>query len=125
MPEITWTEGFSVGVPLMDEQHQRLIALINATQPPCDAGAVQKMFDYADLHFKVEEEMLRNRRYPELDQQLQEHSRFLEHAHSFLAKDLADPRVCDELNRFLCSWLSHHILEIDMKYKHFLLPVKG
>ncbi len=123
--EITWTEGFSVGVPLMDEQHKTLIALINSTQPPCTTDAVRKMFEYAELHFQVEEVMLKGKRYPQLPEQLNEHKLFLAKAQSYLSKNLADPAVCNELNRFLCKWLSLHILEIDMKYKHFLLPAKG
>lgn len=123
--EITWTDGFSVGVPLMDEQHKKLIALINATQPPCTTDAALKMFEYAELHFHVEETMLLDKRYPQLPEQLNEHKLFLAKAQSCLTKNIGDPAVCKELNLFLCKWLSHHILEIDMKYKHFLLPAKG
>jgi hemerythrin-like metal-binding protein len=123
--ELVWTNGFSVGVPLMDEQHKRLIVLINATQDRCSKDTIKAMFDYADLHFKTEEKMLQERNYPGLGEQLNEHVRFLEHSNEFLSKNLSDAAICTELNRYLCVWLSHHILEIDMKYKHFLLPVKG
>ena len=129
MPQMIWTTGFSVGVPLMDAQHKRLIALINATDRLTDvhamADAIHQMFEYAHMHFRVEEELLRAKGYPELEQQLHEHALFFEQATAFLSKKLTDPKVKAELNGFLCKWLSHHILEVDMKYKHFLLPVKG
>lgn len=128
MPEIKWTEGFSVGVPLMDEQHQRLIALINATNGRPDERGMEEnikaLFAYADLHFHEEEKLLRDKRYPELGNQLREHAHFLKKAADFAARVSRDPNVCEQLNAFLCGWLSRHILEVDMKYKHFLLPVR-
>ncbi|MFO7534870.1 MAG: bacteriohemerythrin [Kiritimatiellia bacterium] len=127
MAEIKWTSGYSVGVPLMDEQHKRLIDLINTTGGPGDerttAEAIRQMELYAELHFKAEEEMLREKNYPELPFQIEEHRRFFQKTDEFAAKDLADPAVRGHLHSFLCRWLSHHILEVDMKYKHFLLPV--
>ncbi len=126
MAEITWSEGFSVGVPLMDDQHKRLIDLINATDGICDEAtmkeAIRSMFDYAQLHFHDEEDLLRSRHYPELNGQIHDHHHFIAQAREFASQDLNDPKMCARLNTFLCTWLSHHILEVDMKYKHFLLP---
>jgi hemerythrin len=127
MLQLTWANGFSVGVPLMDEQHKRLIDLINATGGPGDAPAtaeaIRQMELYAKLHFRSEEVLLREKHYPELPIQIEEHRRFFQKTDEFAAKDLADPAVRGHLHSFLCRWLSHHILEVDMKYKHFLLPV--
>ena len=126
MPVIQWTEGFSVGVPLMDEQHKRLIDLINATQFPCDERAltvgIAKMFDYAAVHFQAEEALLRSRQYPGLAVHIGEHQQFREKAQDLASRNLRDPHISAQLNAFLCRWLSDHILETDMKYKHFLLP---
>lgn len=128
MAELTWSEGFSVGIQLMDDQHKRLIDLINATDGSCDERtmieAIQSMFEYAEHHFHDEEDMLRNAHYPELTIQMNDHRSFIAKARDFASRDLNNPKVCAELNTFLCTWLSHHILEVDMKYKHFLLPAK-
>lgn len=121
MQGIVWNERFSVGVPAMDEQHKRLIDLINGLQTSDNVGIVfdtiMGMFDYASEHFRSEERLLRSAGYSELPTQEREHKVFLEKAIDFSKKDLRDPQACKEIVLFLRSWLLHHILEEDMKYK--------
>jgi len=121
MQGLIWNERFSVGVPAMDAQHQRLIGLINSLRATDDAGiafdTIMGMFDYATTHFRAEEELLRQAGYSELQTQLREHKAFLDKAVEFSKKDLADPQICSQITGYLRDWLRHHILEEDMKYK--------
>jgi hemerythrin-like metal-binding protein len=121
MQGIIWNERFSVGVPAMDAQHQRLIGLINSLRATDDAGiafdTIMGMFDYALVHFKAEESLLSQAGYSELPTQQREHKVFLDKAVELSKQDLADPTICTQITSFLRSWLVHHILEEDMKYK--------
>ena len=118
---IVWNDQFSVGVPRMDAQHRQLIDLINALHPDTDADSASKvisgMFDYASLHFAEEEELLRQVGYSELHTQQREHQSFLLKASEFSKSDLHKPELCAQSSDFLRSWMLHHILEEDMKYK--------
>ena len=105
----------------MDEQHKRLIDLINRLRASEDMGiafdTIMGMFDYASVHFRAEEALLRKAGYSELPTQEREHQLFLDKAVVFSKKDLSDPRMGTEIVLFLRTWLLHHILEEDMKYK--------
>ncbi len=121
MQGILWNDRFSVGVRTMDEQHKRLIDLINTLRASDDVGiafdTIMGMFDYASVHFRAEEDVLRQAGYSQLATQEAEHKAFLDKAVEFSKKDLSDPRIGTEIIAFLRGWLLHHILEEDMKYK--------
>ena len=61
MEEIVWMNEFSVGVKEMDEQHKKLIAMINLliadqkslTAPETIAKLLTEMTDYAQEHFRA------------------------------------------------------------------------
>jgi len=121
MQEIVWHERFSVGVPSMDAQHKHLIELLNGLRSSNDENTayntIMSMFDYARIHFRDEESLLRQAGYSELPAQILEHRRFLSKAESFSKQAISDPDLCTQLISFLHNWLLHHILEEDMKYK--------
>ena len=126
MPEIKWSEQFSVGVRVLDEQHKRIIEMINAIQGRSDAGTmfdiVMRMFNYVPDHFKTEENLMRKCGYSELDQQIRQHKEFLVKATDFAGRNFDKPGACAQVASYLREWLVHHILEEDMKYKPFLSP---
>lgn len=124
MSGIEWSERFSVGVPMLDDQHKGLIEIINSMQNEVDASTmfdvVMKMFNYAAVHFDTEEKLMRSRAYPQLDQQVREHKAFLAKATEFSALDFSKAAVCAQVESYLCEWLTHHILEVDMQYRNRL-----
>ncbi len=129
MPFFQWSEGFSVGVPKLDEQHKQLIDMINGIQGSHDqtvaADTVKKMFDYAALHFQDEEALLRQVHYRELGNQIREHKAFLDKAVTFSGQPFASAQDSQQLALYLRGWLSHHILEVDMKYKQSFFKKSG
>lgn len=126
MQDIVWSDRFSVGIPSMDDQHQRLIALINALNAPSHTGlafdTIMGMLDYASIHFRAEEDLLRNAEYPELAEQQRQHTAFLDEAMAFAQMDLRAPDICARLTAYLTAWLTRHILEEDMKYSRIIPP---
>lgn len=130
MEKISWTDKFSVGVERLDEQHRRLVGMINRLIDGHLAGEggaslselLADMAEYAREHLAMEEELLRRYRYPHLDAHLAGHDSFRENVAQFcLATNLGVEAIPENILRYLREWLLHHVLEDDMAYRPFLL----
>ena len=128
MEPIEWTESFSVGVALFDEQHRRLIAMLNRmiADPAADtrsetvADVLTDMTQYAQEHFKAEEDLMQAYGYPHLDEHKQQHLEFQEKAARLcFATVKGQASVPSELLAYLQNWLTRHILQTDMAFKPF------
>ena len=121
MEKFVWTEDFSVGVPLMDEQHKKLIDLINAVADTNVPGrvfdSIMRMYSYADEHFRNEEALMRRIGYAGIDEQIRMHKSFSAKAVEFAGRDFTKGVTQQEVFTFLRNWLTEHILKLDMAYK--------
>lgn len=124
MSVIIWKDSYSVGVALMDEQHKKLVTMINSMHGRHEPGVifdvVMQMFNYAAEHFQQEEDLLRKRSFTGLANQIREHKMFLRKATEFAGKDLSDIVTRTQMVTFLSEWLVHHILHEDMQYREIL-----
>jgi hemerythrin len=124
MSVIKWVDSYSVGVPVLDEQHKNLVSMINSMHGTYDQGVmfdvIMKMFNYAAEHFQFEESLLRKRSFSGLANQIREHKMFMRKASEFAGKDLSDPVTHTKVVTFLSEWLVHHILHEDMQYREIL-----
>lgn len=121
-----WNDNFKTGIAHIDEQHRRLIDLINmlanhlAHQSDFDTldSIFTELSEYAAYHFRTEETIWS--RYFHEDELETEHKR----AHHSFVEDLLslkseknttplDQIVADILS-FLTHWLAYHILDNDM-----------
>jgi hemerythrin len=128
MEPIEWSEGFSVGVILFDEQHRRLIDMLNrmikdptaSTRSETVADVLWDMTRYALEHFKAEEDLMTEHDYPHLAEHRRRHRSFQEKA-AMLSVATAEghPSVPRELLEYLQQWLIRHILQEDMAFKPF------
>jgi hemerythrin len=130
MESIKWTDELSVGVVEMDEQHQKLISMINRliseqkilSTPETIAQLITDMTDYAEVHFRAEEFLLSEYGYEEIDMQVAQHEAFIANTQKFIeASDVGPNILSKELLDYLKQWLVQHILEQDMKYKDFFI----
>ena len=125
MAAITWSDNYSVGVPVLDEDHKQLIAIINRVVDDIDNGrlsvwALSELEDYAREHFVREEAMLAAVHYEGLDEHKREHRQFVEWLQSVehteqLATD-GYTHVGEIVSDYLKDWLINHILATDMDY---------
>jgi hemerythrin len=129
MERITWNSTFSVGITKIDEQHRRLIDMINLLidNPDADVHSepvsevLVRMTEYALLHFQTEEELMRQYHYPDLNTHEQEHTAFKLKASGFFIQTMDGKKsVPTEILEFLKQWLTHHILNSDMKYSVYI-----
>ena len=128
MEEIVWMNEFSVGVKEMDEQHKKLIAMINLliadqkslTAPETIAKLLTEMTDYAQEHFRAEEYLMSEYGYDKKDQQVAQHEEFIRKTRAFYSTaDIGPNTLSVALLEYLKTWLIGHILKEDMQYKAF------
>ena len=91
MALISWGPALEVGVGLIDEQHQRLIFLLNRLNDAMLAGhskevlhdVLEQLVAYTQYHFNTEEQLMTLNRYPKESAHHQEHQRFIDDVRSF------------------------------------------
>lgn len=93
MGKLVWEDSFSVGVALLDEQHRRVIEMINSLaearlEREVLSETLVKMLDYAREHFEAEEHLLAQHGYPDLALQRSEHLAFRKKTAAFSVETL-------------------------------------
>ena len=129
MPLIQWSDALSVKIGKFDDQHKKLIGLINELHAAMTQGkgkevislAIKAMLDYTQVHFKDEEAFLKRYNYPELDAQHKEHTYFVNTVLDFKKQYEANSlSTVVQIFNFLNTWLVQHIKKADAKYGQVL-----
>ncbi len=126
MAFINWEEKYSVGIPSIDLQHQKLIGLINQLYEAMREGkgknilleTLQETIKYTNYHFTTEENLFQKFSYPEEAQHKLIHSKLKQQVDSlYLDVQSGKASLTLEVFNFLKEWVATHILQEDMKYK--------
>ncbi len=129
MANIEWNDNLSVGIGRIDEQHLKLIEILQEIEESIRSGrdgdmiedTIVNLFNYARIHFSAEEQLLRQHKYPEEKLHELEHSKFISKAFEFRENfDAKRPGVNLELVRFLSDWILSHIQVTDQRYSKHL-----
>lgn len=126
MEFMTWTSDLSVGVASLDDDHKRLVGIINQLHYGIKAGhdqavlaaVLNELMDYTRFHFEREEDMLVKAGYVAATAHMMEHERFIQQISKVQARLKSSPvaSLDLELMDFLRDWLFSHILVSDKKY---------
>ena len=129
MPLMSWKDTYSVNIAQIDQQHKKLVDLINVLHEAMAQRKAKEMLDkilndlvaYCATHFKVEEQLMQANGYPEFAEHKDKHDKMTAKVLS-LQKEVAagQKMVSIEVMRFLEQWLDKHILGTDKKYAPFL-----
>jgi hemerythrin len=126
---IKWNDHYSVNIREVDEQHKKLISLINQMY---DAMLVSKgkevlgpvlteLVNYTVYHFNTEERLFQQYGYPEYDEHKRIHDDLTMKAKQLkTAFDQGNNLISIDVMMFLSNWLNTHILEEDKRYGPFL-----
>jgi hemerythrin len=125
MALLNWTTSYSVGVDLLDKQHQKLFALLNELHDAMTMGEgkklapaiLKKLVQYTCEHFAAEEKLMSVAAYPQFARHKVEHEKLKQEVGKML-QDVEQGRavVSVKLMQFLKNWLHHHILGCDKGY---------
>jgi len=130
MDFITWNEKYSVKIPSIDEQHKKLVSIINELYTSMKNGksrdqlakTLKDLVEYTKSHFSYEESLLEKAGYQDLNEHKGQHKTFVEKI-SATCKDYENGNLFMSIDicNFLQNWLLHHIQGTDQKYTQTLL----
>ncbi|HXK01883.1 MAG TPA: bacteriohemerythrin [Verrucomicrobiae bacterium] len=124
-----WKQEYSVGIGIIDGQHQNLFAMARDLYAAMSTGqgklAVGRILDrlvhYTGVHFAYEERLMQQHSYPNLAQHKAEHDALTKKVLALQADHAAGKvAMTIQLLQFLKDWLEHHIKESDHAYSPYL-----
>jgi hemerythrin-like metal-binding protein len=120
-----WDDTYSVNVGEIDEQHQKLVGMLNdlheAMERGKDKDTLQEilfgLFEYADEHFEVEEKYFEEFGYEDAVPHKKQHRTFITRVNN-MKQGLASGSETRsmEVMEFMKTWLQGHIKGSDQKY---------
>jgi hemerythrin len=126
---IKWQDIYEVHVDEIDEQHKKLVSLVNAMAEAMRAGkgktvvgkVLKELVEYTAYHFETEERFFREHEYPEYDAHRKMHQDLTQRAKELRRTfDLGKPLVTAQVMQFLSDWLNKHIVEEDRKFGRYM-----
>ena len=118
-------DKFSVGISEIDEEHKKLIGILNKAvfANEHDGNTVETlellgdMIEYSHKHFSTEKAYMLKFKYPEYQLHKKEHLDFTDKTvvsyNNFISGDY---KIVNEILEYLKQWLVNHIQVTDKKY---------
>jgi hemerythrin len=127
---VDWKDAYSVGIESIDQQHKKLINLINMLQTTVDYSTGEEfereclaaVVDYTKTHFVYEEGLMSKYGYPDFEAHKAQHQKMIDRVNDLLAtyEERPESTMKDALD-FLKQWLIRHINGTDKQYSDFLV----
>ena len=128
---LEWKDEYSVGIEVIDNDHRKLLNLINQFQTAVlyrtgqefEEEAMSELVDYTRTHFKREEDLMKEHGYPGYEAHHAEHLKFIGEVEEMirLYKDKGNRATLQQAVVFLRDWLINHIMGTDQAYSGFLI----
>lgn len=122
---LTWSDNLSVGIREIDEQHKKLVGMVNELHAAITEhrGSAEcrrildQLAEYTRVHFAVEESLMSILDYPGYESHRQEHEKLVGQVVELQQRlDAGKAAISFELLHFLKAWLTKHILGSDKDY---------
>jgi hemerythrin-like metal-binding protein len=124
-----WLPEYSVNIKTIDDQHRELVNILNrlfiaVSKREGDkaiAGILDALMTYTQKHFALEERLMRQANYKDLEPHMAEHRKLIEQLDTLCKKHLIEEKaIYFEMMGFLKTWLKEHIQGVDTKYSSAL-----
>lgn len=125
-----WLPDYSVNIRQIDEQHKELVNILNrlfmaVTRREGErviAEILDGLMSYTLTHFELEEDLMRQAKYKDLEPHIDEHRKLVAKLDALTKKYmLYEKPIYFEMLSFLKTWLREHIQGVDKKYSAALL----
>ena len=122
---ITWSESYSVKVKQFDDQHKKLIDMVNELHDAMMVGKgkdiLGKILDglikYTGTHFADEERLMKQHGFPEFEIHKKEHNKLVMQVLDIQKQfQNGNAVITQAVMAFLKDWLQKHIKGDDAKY---------
>lgn len=127
---VEWKDDYSVGIDSIDQQHKRLINLINqlhtavdySTGPEFEREALDELVDYTKTHFSYEEGLMEQNGYPDFEPHKAQHQKMFKKVEEVLSEYEKDQDTAmANAAEYLKQWLINHINGTDKEYSSYLI----
>lgn len=128
MALITWSDSLSVKVKQFDDQHKKLVDMVNQLFDAMKTGKgnqvmadiLKQLIAYTQTHFAAEERLMKQYGYPDFEAHKKEHNALVVQVLD-LQKQFQEGKavLTQNVMTFLRDWLSKHIQGDDKKYGVF------
>ena len=124
---VTWSDTFSCGIKLIDDQHKELVRLVNEMFMHVTGSkenehyylteVIQKLVEYAKIHFATEEKIMRAIKYNGFIEHKKAHDKFIFSIIETVEELKTGKRKSLYFfTRFLKDWIFSHIAVMDRGY---------
>ncbi len=125
---IEWKDEFSVGVPDVDHEHQKLITLINDLHNAMSSDSrdvtvmdfLGEIYAHVSAHFALEEKIMRERKYDQYAEHKAEHEALLDQLRDIMDNYEENATFSDEVFATVVEkWFTEHFRTRDARlHKH-------
>jgi len=129
MALIEWNDSLTLGISVVDQQHERLVGIVNRLHEATLEGRgtdvigeiVDELIIYTATHFSTEEKYFAQFEYPDAEEHKREHDALIAKVNAFAydidrARLNSGPALATELLQFLQIWWRYHMMETDSKF---------
>ena len=128
MKDLEWKDKYVLGIPAIDLQHKRIFdCILKVAHGATDddrllaEAQIMKLLRLLEEHFLLEERMMQELRYPDLEHHIEEHRQFHSDVHHLAQISLMRKAgVAREAIKVAHAWLTEHIMISDKHYFDFL-----
>jgi len=126
---VKWKDSYSVGIESIDNDHKKLLGMINQLQTASHyethEGMVEEILNelvsYTKYHFTREEEMMREFNYPEYEVHKKQHEAMITQVSHFIDEyKNHENHTINDVIQYLKTWLINHINGCDKEYSPYL-----
>ena len=112
----------------MDEQHKRLIDLINQLHQAMEDGSAREgigdiindLYEYAKTHFNDEDILLEKYNYQKIEQHKRAHRNLYFMVERYQDMFQQDTHSINEFAHFMANWLFDHLMVDDKEYSQII-----
>lgn len=132
MALIPWESGFELGISEIDEQHKKMLSIINKLYDMFEGikneeqvkidKIIKEMVEYALYHFATEEKYFNLFDYDKKEEHIKIHDQYRIKIAEWQARydETKDNKIFFEISNFLHDWWQWHINNVDRSYIPFM-----
>lgn len=128
---IEWNDSLKTGIPIIDEQHQELIVMLNRFgRFRCGRESFNEAFseleDYVNIHFKTEEDYMISKNYPDYKTHKACHDELIELLKKFKEKNKNFEygySPDEEIIELAGDWIIEHYSKEDVELVKYIKQV--
>jgi hemerythrin len=125
-----WKDEYSVGIEEIDEQHKKIILLMNelienirdAREDCIIMEVLNDLQDYAKYHFRLEAEIFYRFDYFNVREHLVQHEYFVQKLQVLIKEELEkNNHVPQKTFDYLVDWFRGHMMKTDIEYSKYFM----